>query len=81
MENGGVTDEELERDTEERFRINIANERHFNGFHRQPAWLKKASGAILPCSVERVLARMYVKAGSLCRAIQISGIFSLFYMK
>lgn len=70
MENGRVSDEELERDTEEHFRINIVNERHFNGFHRQPKWLKKAFHAILPCLVERVLARMYVNAGSLTRAFE-----------
>lgn len=81
MENGRVSDEELERDTEEHFRINIVNERHFNGFHRQPKWLKKAFHAILPCFVERVFARMYVKGGSLNKRIQVCGIFSLLYMK
>lgn len=81
MENGRVSDEGLERDTEEHFRINIVNERHFNGFHRQPKWLKKAFHAILPCFVERVLARMYVKAGSLNKGIQVSAIFSLLYTK
>lgn len=65
MENGRVSVEELERDTEEHFTINIVNERHFNGFHRQAKWLKKAFHAILPCFIERVLARVYVKAGSL----------------
>lgn len=79
MENGGVTDEELERDTEELFRIDIVNEHRFNGFHRQPAWLKKAFSAVVPCFVERVLARMSVKADSLNGGIQLSGIFSLFF--
>lgn len=71
MENGSVSDEESERDTEEHFRINIVNERRFNGFHWQPEGQKKTFHAILSCFVEHALARIYVKAGSLNKGIQV----------
>lgn len=47
MQSGRVSDRELERDRENISQSNIVNERHFNGFHWQPKWPKKAFHAIL----------------------------------